>query len=312
MSTTPTVATTDTHEAAGGTGALSGRDTGARDGHDRRRGWLPLAALVAICVAWTVPTLGLLVTSFRNEDVVDSSGWWTVIASPLDFGQWTIENYGDVLGGGGMGNAFVNSLVVAVPATLIPIMIAAFAAYSFTFMDFKGRELFFAIIVGLLVIPLQVALVPLLQFYREVNLTGTFMAVWLAHAGFGMPLAVYILRNYMSGLPKSLIESAKIDGASHFQTFWRLVMPMSVPALAAFAIFQFLWVWNDLLIALVFLGGGENEVVTVNLSGLVGEFAADWHLLTAGAFITMVVPLLVFFSLQRFFVRGLTAGSVKG
>ena len=312
MSTTPTVATTDTHEAAGGTGALSGRGSSSGGGHDRRRSWLPQVALFVICLAWTVPTLGLLVTSFRNEDAVDSSGWWSVLASPLEFGQWTLENYGEVLGGAGMGNAFVNSLVVAVPATLIPIMIAAFAAYSFTFMQFKGREFFFAIIVGLLVIPLQVALVPLLQFYREVNLTGTFLAVWLAHAGFGMPLAVYILRNYMSGLPVSLIESAKIDGASHYQTFWRLVMPMSVPALAAFAIFQFLWVWNDLLIALVFLGGGENEVVTVNLSGLVGEFAADWHLLTAGAFITMTVPLLVFFSLQRFFVRGLTAGSVKG
>lgn len=308
---TPTVSTTDIHEDEGGRGALSGRD-GKSVEVGQSGGWLPRIALLVICVAWTVPTFGLLVTSFRNEDAVDSSGWWTVFASPLDFGQWTLENYADVLTGGGMGTAFINSLVVAIPATLIPIFIAAYAAYAFTFMRFKGRELFFAIIVGLLVVPLQVTLVPLLQFYGDVNLTGTFLAVWLAHTGFGMPLAVYLLRNYMSGLPVSLIESAKIDGASHYQTFWRLVMPMSVPALAAFAIFQFLWVWNDLLVALVFVGAGDNEVVTVNLAGLVGEFAADWHLLTAGAFITMTVPLIVFFSLQRFFVRGLTAGSVKG
>ncbi len=307
---TPTVSTTDVPEEQRGRGALSGSD--GRRADAKRGSLLPKIALAIICVAWTVPTLGLLITSFRSEDAVDSSGWWSVFASPFDFGQWTLENYGDVLGGAGMANAFVNSLVVAIPATLIPIFVAAFAAYAFTFMRFRGREVFFAVIVGLLVVPLQVTLVPLLQFYGDVGLTGQFLGVWLAHTGYGMPLAVYLLRNYMSGLPVSLIESAKIDGASHFQTFWRLVMPMSVPALAAFAIFQFLWVWNDLLVALVFIGGGDNEVVTVNLAGLVGEFAADWHLLTAGAFITMTVPLIVFFSLQRFFVRGLTAGSVKG
>ena len=308
---TPTVSTTDVAEGQRGRGALSSKD-GRRADAAQGGSLLPKIALAIICVAWTIPTFGLLITSFRNEDAVDSSGWWSVFASPLDFGQWTLENYGDVLGGAGMANAFVNSLVVAVPATLIPIFVAAFAAYAFTFMRFRGREVFFAVIVGLLVVPLQVTLVPLLQFYGDVGLTGQFLGVWLAHTGYGMPLAVYLLRNYMSGLPVSLIESAKIDGATHFQTFWRLVMPMSVPALAAFAIFQFLWVWNDLLVALVFIGGGDNEVVTVNLAGLVGEFAADWHLLTAGAFITMTVPLIVFFSLQRFFVRGLTAGSVKG
>ncbi len=278
----------------------------------RQGGLLPKVALLAICLVWTIPTIGLLVTSFRAEDEVSSSGWWTAIASPLDFSQWTLENYSDVLFGNGMANAFLNSIVVAVPATLIPIMVAAFAAYAFSFMQFPGRELFFVVIVGLLVVPLQAAFIPLLQFYNNFGMTGTFLAVWLAHAGFGMPLAVYILRNYMASLPKSIIESAKIDGASHFQTFWRLVVPMSTPALAAFAIFQFLWVWNDLLVALIFLGAGDNEVVTINLAGLVGELAQDWHLLTAGAFITMIIPLIVFLSLQRYFVRGLTAGSVKG
>jgi alpha-glucoside transport system permease protein len=269
-------------------------------------------ALVAVCLFWTIPTFGLLVSSFRTRDDVNSTGWWTVFSSPLDFSQWTLENYGDVLFDNGMGNAFINSIAVAVPATAIPIMIAAFAAYAFTFMRFPGRDVFFIVLVGLLVVPLQVAFIPLLQLYNNYNLTGTFLAVWLAHTGFGMPLAIYILRNYMAALPKEIIESAKVDGASHFRTFWSLIVPMSVPALAAFAIFQFLWVWNDLLVALIFLGAGENEVATINLRSLIGELGQQWHLLTAGAFVTMIIPLIVFFSLQRFFVRGLTAGSVKG
>ena len=269
-------------------------------------------ALGAICLVWTIPTIGLLVTSFRNEDLVATSGWWTAIASPLRASQWTVENYGDVLFGSGMGNAFLNSLAVAIPATVIPILAAAFAAYAFSWMHFPGREVLFVVIVGLLVVPLQVAFIPLLRLYGSFGMTGTFAAVWLAHTGFGMPLAVYILRNYMGSLPREVIESAKVDGASHFQIFWRLIVPLSVPALAAYAIFQFLWVWNDLLVALVFLTSRSNEVVTQNLARLTGEFGQDWHLLTAGAFITMVVPLIVFFSLQRYFVRGLTAGSVKG
>ncbi|MGH3520430.1 MAG: carbohydrate ABC transporter permease [Haloechinothrix sp.] len=269
-------------------------------------------ALLALCLAWVVPTIGLLVTSARERGVVANSGWWTSFASPLDFTQWTMQNYDEVITGQGMGNAFVNSLAVSVPATVIPILIAAFAAYSFTFMNFPGRDIFFIVLVGLLVVPLQVAFIPLLQIYKEVGLVGTFPAVWLAHAAFGMPLAVYILRNYMEGLPREVIESAKVDGASHFTTFWRLIIPMSTPALAAYAIFQFLWVWNDLLVALIFLGPGENEVVTINLSTMIGTLGADWHLLTAAAFVTMLVPLIVFLSLQRFFVRGLTAGSVKG
>jgi alpha-glucoside transport system permease protein len=270
-------------------------------------------ALLFIILAWTVPTLGLLVSSVRSPDAVRTSGWWTAFANPLDFTQWTLENYSQVLFGSGMGNAFINSIVVAVPATVMPIAAAAFAAYAFSWMEFKGREVLFVLFVGLLVIPLHVAFLPLFRVYNAFGMNGTFLAVWLAHAGFGMPLAVYLLRNYMGSLPKEVIESAKVDGASHFQTFYRLIVPLSVPALAAYAIFQFLWVWNDLLVALVFLGGqAQVEVVTLNLANLIGSQGQQWHLLTAGAFITMTVPMIVFFSLQRFFVRGLTAGSVKG
>jgi len=279
----------------------------------RRGGWLVRIAVVVIVLVWLVPTLGVLVTSFRPEAAVDSSGWWTVLARPLDAAEWTLENYRRALDAGGFGNAFLNSLAVAVPSTVIPITIAAFAAYAFSWMEFKGREVIFVVFVALLVVPLQVAFVPLLQIYGNLGLTGTFLAVWLAHTGFGMPLAVYLLRNYMGSLPREVIESAKVDGASHFATFWRLIVPLSVPAIAAFAIFQFLWVWNDLLVATVFLGGAaEVQVVTHFLAGLLGSQGEAWHLLTAGAFITMTLPMIVFFSLQRFFVRGLTAGSVKG
>jgi alpha-glucoside transport system permease protein len=269
-------------------------------------------ALLALCLAWIVPVIGLLVTSVRDPDAAATTGWWTSFANPLDFTQWTIANYREVLFENGMGNAFLNSFAVALPSTIIPIMIAAFAAYAFTFMDFRGRDALFILIVGLLVIPNQVALVPLLRLYGDVGLNGTFVAVWLAHAGFGMPLAIYLLRNYMSGLPNAVVESAKVDGASHFTIFWRLVIPMSVPALASFAIFQFLWTWNDLLVALLFIGSGPNEVITVNLASLLGTQGQNWQLLTAGAFVTMAVPLLVFVTLQRYFIRGLTAGSVKG
>jgi alpha-glucoside transport system permease protein len=270
--------------------------------------------MVLLCIAWVLPTFGLFVTSLRPEEDINSSGWWTAFANPLSPTTWTLENYQGVWSGGQtpINISFVNSLAVAIPATVLPIMVAAFAAYAFTFMEFPGRDWIFIAFVALLVVPNQVALVPLLQFYGQIGLTGTFPAVWLAHSGFGMPLAVYILRNYMATLPRAVIESAKIDGASHFVTFWRLIVPMSVPALVSFAIFQFLWVWNDLLVALVFLGSGENMVLTVNIKGLVGQQGQGANLLTAGAFISMVIPLLVFVSLQRYFVRGMTSGAVKG
>ncbi len=266
--------------------------------------------LFGICLLWMVPALGLLVTSVRNPDDAKTTGWWTALANPFDE-DWSLGNYQEVLDRG-VGDAFINSIVVAVPATVIPIMIAAFAAYAFTFMRFPGRDVFFVLCVALLAVPMLVVFIPWLKIFGNLELNGTFLAVWLVHAGFGMPLAIYTLRNYMATLPFEVIESAKVDGASHFTTFWRLIMPMAMPAIAAFAIFQFLWTWNDLLVALIFLGAGENQVVTVALAGLVGQFGQDWHLLTAGAFISMTVPLLVFFSLQRYFVRGLTAGAVKG
>ena len=297
----------------GGAAAVEGLETAGRPIQPkkirRRGGWFAWITLTVVCFLWLVPSIGLLITSFRTAEAALTTGWWTVILHP--FQDWTISNYSDVLNQGGR-NAFVNSLVVSLPATIIPIFIAAYAAYAFTFMEFPGRDIFFILIVGLLVVPLQVALVPLLKIYGSVGLQGTFASVWLAHAAFGLPLAIFILRGYMTTLPRGVIESAKIDGASHYQTFWRLIVPMSVPALASFAIFQFLWTWNDLLVALIFLGPGEKEVLTVAVAGLVGAQQQGWQLITAGAFISMVVPLLVFLALQRYFVRGLTAGAVKG
>lgn len=298
-------------DRTGDRGGRRGRNRTRVGGRAGRAGWLVNLVVAALCVLWLIPTIGLLVTSFRDPSAANDSGWWTALANPLSL---TIDNYREVLVSGQtpMLNSFLNSLVVAVPATIIPILIAAFAAYAFTFMQFPGRDLFFILLVALLVVPNQVAFVPLFQLFGQLGINGQFIAVWLAHAGFGMPLAVYILRNYMSTLPMAVIESAKIDGASHFTTFWRLIIPMSYPALASFAIFQFLWVWNDLFVALIFLGQGDNMVMTVNLAGMLGSQGQGWNLLTAGAFLTMVMPLLVFLSMQRFFIRGMTSGAVKG
>ena len=217
----------------------------------------PIAKIVILLtvVMWSVPTIGLIVSSFRARDAVLTSGWWTAFALPMDWTQWTLENYQAVLDSRGFGNAFLNTLAVTIPATVIPITVAAFAAYAFAWMVFPGRNLLFVAVVALLVVPLQMALIPLLKLYTSLSMNGTFLAVWLAHTGFGLPLAIYLLRNYMGTLPSSTIESAKIDGASHFDIFYRLIVPLSVPALASFAIFQFLWVWNDFLVAIVFLGG---------------------------------------------------------
>jgi alpha-glucoside transport system permease protein len=282
------------------------------DPNPAKAGWLTKLVLTVLCLLWVIPTFGTFVTSWRPLTDAESSGWWTVFTDPSTLGNLTTKNYTDAIEGANMGNAFINSFAIALPATFIPILIAAFAAYAFTFMEFKGRDVLFLTIVSLLVVPNYVALVPMLKLYGSLGLNGTFAAAWLAHIGFGMSLAIYILRNYMATLPKTVIESAKIDGASHFQTFYKLVLPMSVPALAAFAIFQFLWVWNDLLVALVFIGPGENEPVTVGLTHLKGQLGQGWNLTTAGGFFTMIVPILVFLALQRFFVRGLTAGAVKG
>jgi alpha-glucoside transport system permease protein len=350
-------------------------------------------SLLLLVIVWTVPTMGIFVSSFRNRDEIATTGWWNVLPHrewqpvreiiPSDAGldpngvmeiegvtgtfeefragivspdgkritwignkrigkvevqeqvwtvdwDFTLDNYEQVLGGqdfefkrpdgtveiypgDNMSGAFLNSLTVAIPSTVIPILIAAFAAYAFAWMKFPGSRPFFIMIVALLVVPLQVALVPILRDYKTLQLNGTFLAIWLAHTGFGLPLATYLLYNYVSTLPRDILESAFIDGASHFTIFTRLVLPLSVPALASFAIFQFLWVWNDYLVALIFLGGNpEFELVTQRMAAIVGARGQDWHLLTAGAFVSMVLPLAVFFGLQRYFVRGLLAGSVKG
>jgi alpha-glucoside transport system permease protein len=283
----------------------------------RLRGFLDKApvrvVVLVICFIWTLPTAGLLISSFRPAADLQRSGWWTIFAHPFELSQWTLANYERVLFAEGMSTAFMNSLLVTIPSTVIPITIAAFAAYAFAWLDFRGRDLLFAIVVGLMVVPLQMALIPILRLYTTYGLNGTFLGIWLAHTGFGLPQAVYLLYGYISTLPREIIESAHIDGASPLATFTRLVLPLSVPAVASFAIFQFLWVWNDLLVALVFLGTGRNVwVVSTRLAELVGQRGQDWHVLTAGAFITMIIPLIIFFSLQRYFVRGLTAGSVKG
>jgi alpha-glucoside transport system permease protein len=274
---------------------------------------LPLRiTVIAICFLWTVPTLGLLVTSVRDPALIVQSGWWTSLLHPFEPNQWTLSNYATVISSDGMGNAFINSLIVTIPSTVIPITIAAFAAYAFAWIPFRGRGVLFIIVVGLLVVPIQMSLIPILQIYSAGNLYGSFLGIWLAHTGFGLPLAIFLLYNFMSQLPRDLFESASIDGATHLQTFIRLVLPLSIPALGAFAIFQFLWVWNDLLVALVFLGPGQDvRVLPTALYQLIGSRGGSWHLLTAGAFITMVVPLIVFLLLQRAFVRGILAGSVK-
>lgn len=349
------------------------------------------AVLIIIASAWTVPSLGVFVTSFRDSRDIYSSGWWSVLPhkdlvktgefelhrdlnpnEPIEieghtasFEEWregiqvsdtrflrwygnkrsrkieifeeqwvgfganlTLQNYRDVMSSGTVeytnasghkisrqgnkfGDAVLNSMAVTLPATVIPILVAAFAAYAFAWMEFPGRKPLFVMVVALLVVPLQIALIPILRDYTRWDLTGTFVGMWIAHTGFGLPLAVYLLYNYISSLPRDVFESAYLDGATPFVTFIRLVLPLSVPALASFAIFQFLWVWNDYLVALVFLGD-QNRVVTSALAAMVGEKGQDWHLLTSGAFLSMILPLAVFFGLQRFFVKGLMAGSVKG
>ncbi|QPC86262.1 ABC transporter permease subunit [Mesorhizobium sp. NBSH29] len=366
-------------------------------------------AVLFFVIIWTIPTLGILVSSLRDKDQIIVSGWWTALSSssqteagrlpagaeavardgkfvlegalfeegdkrsisafgitsraPTEFDAGTIadvgdgetlqlnedgsfiatypqasddkrgrriyfsaelpprfttENYESVLFSEGIGRSFINSLTVTIPATIIPIMIAAFAAYALAWMRFPGRALLIAVIIGLLVVPLQMTLIPLLKLYNGVGAffgvpSKTYLGIWLAHTGFGLPFAIYLLRSYMAGLPRELMESARIDGASDFEIFMKIVLPLSFPVLASFAIFQFLWVWNDLLVAMVFLGSGSQQLVlTGKLNALLGSRGGDWEILTASAFVTIIVPLIVFFSLQRYFVRGLLAGSVKG
>ncbi len=284
----------------------------------------PWASIVAVVIAvlWTIPTLGLFISSFRPEEEVKSSGWWTFFGDPTV----TLDNYREVLTGSDteLGTYFINSIVVTIPSVVIPITLASMAAYAFAWMKFPGRNILFVAVFALQIVPIQVTMIPLLSLYVTPpfglpSLAGSaapgggFYTIWLSHTIFALPLAIYLLHNFMREIPGELVESARVDGAGHVQIFTRIMLPLMVPAIAAYAIFQFLWVWNDLLVALVF-GGGNLDVspLTVRLAELSGTRGQDWHLLSAGAFVSLVVPLIVFLSLQRFFLRGLLAGSVKG
>ena len=267
--------------------------------------------LVVLMVIWLIPTIGLLVNSFRSSADITASGWWTALFPPRGL---TLDSYAKVLNETDIGSGFVNSLFITIPATIIPIFVAAFAAYAFAWMSFPGRNLLFIATVGLLVVPLQTTFIPILQTFGQLGWAGQFLSVWLAHTGYGLPFAIYLLRNFMGSLPREVFESAYIDGASPVTAFFRLALPMSVPAIAALAIFQFLFVWNDLLVAFVYIGAvrPENLPMTVQINNLVNQFGAGWELLGPAAFLSMALPLAVFFTLQRYFVRGITGGAVKG
>jgi alpha-glucoside transport system permease protein len=264
-------------------------------------------ALLVIAVIWLVPTIGLAVTSFRPRSEIQSSSWW----SSLTHFNFTLHNYDLVLSNAKMGPAFVNSLMITIPSTLLPLTLAAMAAYAFSWINFPGRDSIFLLIVALMVVPIQMALVPLLRLFRDLTLADWYWGIWLAHTAFGLPLGIFLLRNFFITLPRDLIEAAKVDGASHARIFLKVVLPLSVPALASFAIFQFLWVWNDLLMALIFVQNSDLWPMTIRINQMQSTYGIEWHLLSAGAFLLMIVPLAVFFALQRYFVQGLLAGSVK-
>jgi alpha-glucoside transport system permease protein len=264
-------------------------------------------ALIGIGALWLVPTLGLAITSFRPRDEIQASGWWT---SLNDF-AFTLHNYDLVLHNARMGSSFLNSIMITVPSTILPLVIGAAAAYAFSWIRFPFRDTIFLIIVALMVVPIQMALVPLLRLFRDLGLADWFVGIWLAHTAFGLPLAVFLLRNFFITLPRDLIEAARVDGASNVRIFLRVVLPLSVPALASYAIFQFLWVWNDLIMALIFVTDSDLFPMTKRIVETQGTYGAEWHLLASGAFLLMIVPLAVFFALQRYFVQGLLAGSVK-
>ena len=276
----------------------------------------PWASTLAVVIAilWTIPTVGLLITSFRPELDIRQSGWWTVFGSAFaGEGVFSLQNYETALFDGSTNLIvfFVNSFVVTLPAVFIPITLALLAAYGFAWVDFKGADFLFIAVFALQIVPIQITLVPLLSAYVDLGINGSFWTIWLSHSIFALPLAIFLLHNFMKDIPRSLVEAARMDGAGHVQVFFRVVLPLLTPALAAFAIFQFLWVWNDLLVALV-MGDLNTFPLTVRVAELAGSRGGDWHVLSAGAFISMIVPLIVFLSLQRYFVRGLLAGSVKG
>lgn len=268
-------------------------------------------ALLLIGALWLVPSIGLFVTSFRARDDIHSSGWWTALVDH----RFTLDTYVHVLTSRGttdsLAQNFLNSLIITIPSTILPVLLAALAAYAFAWLSFRGRDWLFLGLVALLIVPIQMTFVPVLQLFNAVHLTGNFLAIWIAHTAYGLPFAVYLLHSAFAGLPRSLIEAARIDGSSELRTFWRIVLPLSVPGIASLAIFQFLWVWNDLLVALIYLQSPNLQPMTVGVVNLLTTYGTEWDLLSAAAFLTMAIPLVVFFSLQRFFVSGLLAGSVK-
>jgi alpha-glucoside transport system permease protein len=271
---------------------------------------LPLHLTVWVVMAiWLIPTLGLIVNSFRTVPDMNRAGWWTTLFPPSSF---TLASYQQIFQTPGFTDALINSLLITVPATVLQVVIATFAGYAFAWMRFPGRDLFFIIIVGLMVVPVQMTFIPVLKLFAATHLAGTFIAVWLAHTGYGLPFQTYLLRSYIGSLPKEVFESAEIDGANHAVRFWRLVVPMSIPAIAANTIFVFLGVWNDLLIAVTYLGQSPNKPLTVFIGQQTTSLGAGWQVLTAAAVIQMALPLAVFLGLQRYFVRGISAGAVKG
>lgn len=270
--------------------------------------------LLLLVLIWSTPTVGLLITALRDRDEAAATGWWEALFNPLAQ-TWSIDSFTKAIDGG-MLDSLIYTIVITVPATILPLVIAANAAFAFTFIQFKGREIMFASLVALMVLPLQSALIPVLKgmvWLKKtfgIELVGNFASAWIVHAAFALPLAIYILRNFMMTLPSSLIEAARIDGASYYQIFWKLIIPMSIPSIASFAIFQFLWVWNDYLIAFIFVGE-QKAVMTYKLLRLLGQYGDGWQTVAAGSFISLIIPVAVFFALQRYFVRGLTAGAVK-
>jgi len=293
---------------------------------DRFKGFLPRlplhAVLIAVIIIWSVPTIALLISSFRSPQDIASDGWWNALIPPWDF---TWSNYDAVLNQRGMGRAFVNSLLITVPVTILVLLIAAAAAYAIAWMEFPLRNGLFLVMVAMLVVPLQMTLIPVLRLYvnlsidTEVPIIGgrvfgpnSYLGIWLAHTAYGLPFAIFLLRNFFGSLPRDLFESAYLDGASDLRVFFRIVLPLSMPALASLAIFQFLWTWNDLLVALILLGDPNLAPMTLRINSLVSSFGSSYQLLTAAAFVSMAVPLVIFFALQRYFVQGILAGAVKG
>jgi alpha-glucoside transport system permease protein len=295
------------------TAAATVRQAEARTAVGRARHALrrwPLHLTVAIVIAiWLIPTLGLIVNSFRTVRDMTQAGWWTTIFPP---GNFTLASYQSIFQTPGFSDSIINSLLITVPATVLQVVIATFAGYAFAWMNFRGRDLFFLVIVGLMVVPVQLTFIPVLKLFAATGLAGTFIAVWLAHAGYGLPFQTYLLRSYIGSLPKEIFESAEIDGANHVVKFWRIVIPMSIPAIAANIIFVFLGVWNDLLIAVTYLGQSPNRPLTVFIAQQTTSLGGNWQVLTAAAVIQMALPLAVFLALQRYFVRGISAGAVKG